>query len=84
MTNDFSTVILIAFFTILTCIVISFLVNKYFLNNASSFGKNKGGSQIRWATATRPPVGGMSFYATFIILFAVIIILSLLDIITWS
>ena len=84
MTNDFSTVILIAFFTILTCIVISFLVNKYFLNNASSFGKNKGGTQIRWATATRPPVGGMSFYATFIILFAVIIILSLLDIITWS
>lgn len=84
MTNDFSTVILIAFFTILTCIVISFLVNKYFLNNASSFGKNKGGTQIRWATATRPPVGGMSFYATFIILFAVITILSLLDIITWS
>jgi len=59
-------------------------VNKYFLNNATSFGKNKGGTQIRWATATKPPVGGMSFYATFITLFAVISILSLSDVITWS
>ena len=45
------------------CIGISFIVNQYLLKNASLFGKNKGGSQVRWAAAAKPPVGGMSFYA---------------------
>lgn len=48
---------------LLICIGISFIVNQYLLKNASSFGKNKGGAQVRWASAAKPPVGGMSFYA---------------------
>lgn len=84
MKNDLFMITLMVSFTLLVCIAVSFLVNKYFLNNASSFGENKGGTQIRWAIATKPPVGGMSFYATFIILIAVIILLSLFDFTTWS
>ena len=84
MTNDLSSIILIASFTILACIAISFLVNKYFLKNASSFGKNKGGAQIRWATAAKPPVGGMSFYATFLSLIVVIAITSFAGLTSWS
>lgn len=84
MTNDFLSIILIASFTILVCIAISFFVNKYFLTNASSFGKNKGGSQVRWATAAKPPVGGMSFYAAFLSLLIIIAIFSFAGIISWS
>lgn len=84
MINDLSSIILIVSFTILVCIAISMMVNKYFLNNASSFGKNKGGSQIRWATATKPPVGGMSFYGTFLALIVLIAILSFAEITSWS
>ena len=56
------------------CISISFIVNKFLLKNASSFGKNKGGAQVRWAAAAKPPVGGMSFY---VVLFLTILGLSL-------
>jgi UDP-GlcNAc:undecaprenyl-phosphate/decaprenyl-phosphate GlcNAc-1-phosphate transferase len=48
------------------CIGISFIVNQFLLKNASSFGKNKGGAQVRWAAAAKPPVGGMSFYVVLI------------------
>ncbi len=52
---------------LIICIGISFIVNQYLLKNASSFGKNKGGTQVRWASAAKPPVGGMSFYAVLIV-----------------
>ena len=84
MTNDLSSIILIASCVILACITTSFLVNKYFLANASSFGKNKGGAQIRWASAVKPPVGGMSFYATFLLLVVVIGGLSFAGMTLWS
>ena len=84
MTNDLSSIIVIATFTVLVCVATSFLVNKYFLANASSFGKNKGGTQIRWATAAKPPVGGMSFYATFLLLIVIIAELSFVGMTSWS
>ena len=68
---------------LLICIGISFTVNQYLLKNASSFGKNKGGEQVRWASAAKPPVGGMSFYVV-LILAVLGLLFSFSDIVSWS
>jgi UDP-GlcNAc:undecaprenyl-phosphate/decaprenyl-phosphate GlcNAc-1-phosphate transferase len=65
------------------CIGISFIVNQFLLKNASSFGKNKGGGQVRWASAAKPPVGGMSFYVV-LILAIIGILLSFNGHVSWS
>ncbi|MDZ7898038.1 MAG: hypothetical protein U5N85_08425 [Arcicella sp.] len=63
---SYSTLSMIAI-VLFVCIGISFIVNQFLLKNASSFGKNKGGEQVRWASAAKPPVGGMSFYVVLVI-----------------
>ena len=65
------------------CIGISLIVNQYLLKNASSFGKNKGGEQVRWASAAKPPVGGMSFYIV-LILSILGLLLSFNDNVSWT
>lgn len=49
-------------------VFVSYLTNLFFLKYGHTFGNNKGGAQLRWATAPKPPVGGMSFYAVFILI----------------
>jgi UDP-GlcNAc:undecaprenyl-phosphate/decaprenyl-phosphate GlcNAc-1-phosphate transferase len=84
MIKDLYSIISEVLVTLLIGIVVSFFVNRFFLKNASSFGKNKGGEQVRWAAAAKPPVGGMSFYATFIVLIISIGALFLFDKAQWS
>jgi UDP-GlcNAc:undecaprenyl-phosphate GlcNAc-1-phosphate transferase len=85
MVNDLYSIIIISIIILVAGIGVSFLVNQFFLKNASSFGKNKGtGNQVRWATATKPPVGGMSFYTVFLLLIPVIGVLSFVRLTSWS
>lgn len=68
----------------LTAVGISYMVNAFFLKNASSFGKNNGEGQVRWASVTKPPVGGFSFYAVFISLMISVSVLAYFDLVRWD
>ncbi|PWK21426.1 UDP-GlcNAc:undecaprenyl-phosphate GlcNAc-1-phosphate transferase [Arcicella aurantiaca] len=83
MTELYSIIIIISVLIFIS-LCTSYGVNNFFLKNASSFGKNKGGSQIRWASASKPPLGGMSFYAVFILLMILISSLAYFNILKWD
>jgi UDP-GlcNAc:undecaprenyl-phosphate/decaprenyl-phosphate GlcNAc-1-phosphate transferase len=53
-------------------VFVSYMTNLFFLKYAHTFGSNKGGAQLRWASAPKPPVGGMSFYAVFVVIITVL------------
>jgi UDP-GlcNAc:undecaprenyl-phosphate/decaprenyl-phosphate GlcNAc-1-phosphate transferase len=59
------------FFTLIGMFVallaVAYGTNEFLLKNANKFGANKGGNQPRWASAPKPPVGGMSFYAAILV-----------------
>ncbi len=82
--NDSYSIFLISTVLILISIGISYGVNVFFLKNASSFGKNKGGGQVRWASASKPPVGGMSFYAVFVSLMIMVALFVYFDKGNWD
>ncbi|MEA5461270.1 MraY family glycosyltransferase [Arcicella sp. LKC2W] len=82
--TELYSIIIITSLLLLVSLCTSYGVNNFFLKNASSFGKNKGGSQIRWASAAKPPVGGMSFYAVFILLVVLITASTYFKILKWD
>ena len=61
-----SIVYLIAFFS--GAFVISFMINAFFLKFARTLGiRNKNDITIRWSATSKPSLGGISFYFTFLI-----------------
>jgi UDP-GlcNAc:undecaprenyl-phosphate GlcNAc-1-phosphate transferase len=82
--NDSYSIFLICTVLMLTSVGISYRVNTFFLKNASSFGKNKNGGQIRWASVTKPHVGGISFCVVFVLLMILINSLAYFNILKWD
>lgn len=82
--NDSCTIFLISTVLLLTSVGISYRINAFFLKNASSFGKNNGEGQVRWASVTKPPVGGISFYTVFISLMISVRVLAYFDLVRWD
>ncbi len=61
-----SLLLLIAFFS--GAFVISFMINSFFLKFARTLGiRNKNDVSIRWSATSKPSLGGISFYFTFLI-----------------
>jgi len=61
-----SIVYLIAFFS--GAFTISFMINAFFLKFARTLGiRNKNDVTIRWSATSKPSLGGISFYFTFLI-----------------
>ena len=61
-----SLIYILAFFS--GAFAISFLINSFFLKFAKTLGiRNKNDVTIRWSAASKPSLGGISFYFTFLI-----------------
>lgn len=61
-----SLLLLIAFFS--GALVISAMINSFFLKFARTLGiRNKNDVSIRWSSTSKPSLGGISFYFTFLI-----------------
>jgi len=61
-----SLIYLFAFFS--GAFAISFMINGFFLKFAKTLGiRNKNDVSIRWSSASKPSLGGISFYFTFLI-----------------
>ena len=59
--GNFSIPILLACYVALTCFA-SILINGLLLKFSLSLGMKNDSSQVRWAAASKPAFGGISFY----------------------
>jgi UDP-GlcNAc:undecaprenyl-phosphate GlcNAc-1-phosphate transferase len=67
MRDSLQSLIYIIFFFVIS-FLISLLINRFFLKFARTLGiRNKNDVSIRWSSSSKPSLGGISFYFTFLI-----------------